>query len=284
MTDRRIILPYPTDDHDHPDDLNDLGLQADLNMLSRSGLDRRRVLALGAVGAITLLTGRSAFAQTATRAAGAACSVMPRETAGPFPGDGSQGTNLNVRDDVGVVRRDIRTSLKTKNTAAGVPLTLKMKLVNTNASCAPLSGYAVYAWQCDAAGNYSMYSQAAVNEDYLRGIQVSGADGTVTFQTVFPGCYPGRWPHIHFEVYPNLQSATTGGAGASILTSQLAFPEKESREVYADSRYSGSLGNLGRLSLTRDGIFRDSYQLQTATMTGNVKSGYAASITVGLAR
>lgn len=284
MTESRVVLPYPQDDHDGHADLNDLGLHADLNMLNRSVLDRRRVLALGAVGAITLLTGRSAFAQTSSKAAGAACSVMPRETAGPFPGDGSQGTNLNVRDDKGVVRRDIRRSLKTGNAAAGVPLALTMKLVNTNGSCAPLSGYAVYAWQCDAEGNYSMYSNATVNEDYLRGIQVSGADGTVTFQTIFPGCYPGRWPHIHFEVFPNLQSATTGAAGANILTSQLAFPEKESREVYADNRYGSSQSHLGRLSLTRDGIFRDSYQLQTVSMTGNAKSGYAANITVGLAR
>lgn len=282
MTEPRL-LPYPQDEHDAPDDLNDLGLQADLSMLGRSTLDRRRVLALGAVGAISLLTGRSAFAQTA-RATGAACSVMPRETAGPFPGDGSQGTNLNVRDDKGVVRRDLRRSLKTGNAAAGVPLTLKMKLVNVSGSCAPLSGYAVYAWHCDAQGNYSMYSQGIVNEDYLRGIQVSGTDGTVTFTTIFPGCYPGRWPHVHFEVYPNLSGATTGGAVANVLTSQLAFPEKACRDVYADPRYGGSLGNLGRLSLTRDGIFRDSYQLQTATMSGNAKSGYTANITVGLAR
>lgn len=282
MTEPRL-LPYPQDEHDAPDDLNDLGLQADLSMLGRSTLDRRRVLALGAVGAISLLTGRSAFAQTA-RATGAACSVMPHETAGPFPGDGSQGTNLNVRDDKGVVRRDLRRSLKTGNAAAGVPLTLKMKLVNVSGSCAPLSGYAVYAWHCDAQGNYSMYSQGTVNEDYLRGIQVSGTDGTVTFTTIFPGCYPGRWPHVHFEVYPNLSGATTGGAGANVLTSQLAFPEKACRDVYSDPRYGGSLGNLGRLSLTRDGIFRDSYQLQTATMSGNAKSGYTANITVGLAR
>ncbi|WP_254605636.1 hypothetical protein [Deinococcus sp. JMULE3] len=190
------IRPYPADDHDHHDDLNNLGLQADTNMLSRSVLDRRHVLGLGLLGIGLLASSRVNAATGAATGTSAACTPIPSETAGPYPADGSvaSGQSLNVLTRSGVVRRDLRRSLGTGNVAPGVPLTLTLKLVNTNGSCAPLRGYAVYAWHCTADGNYSMYSSGVVGEDYLRGVQVSDAGGNVTFQTIVPGCYPGRWP------------------------------------------------------------------------------------------
>ena len=180
------------------------------------------------------------------------------------------------------MRQDLRTSLSTGNTAAGVPLTVVLRLVNTNASCAALSGYAVYLWHCTADGNYSMYSSAIVGEDYLRGVQESGSDGTVTFQTVVPGCYAGRWPHIHFEVYPTLASATN--ASNKIQTSQLALPQATCEAVYATSGYSASTSNLSRISLASDNIFSDGSSTQMPTMTGSTSAGYTATLTVGLAR
>ncbi|MEF2280013.1 intradiol ring-cleavage dioxygenase [Deinococcus sp. YIM 134068] len=249
MTQRQIITPYPADDHDHHDDFNNLGLTADVNMLSRPVVDRRRVLALGLLGIGVLVgCGTGAVTPSTDTATGtgtgtgtADCpTTIPTETAGPYPADGSvaSGQSINVLTRSGIVRSDLRTSLGTGNTASGVPLTLTLKLVNTNASCAALSGYAVYMWQCTQGGNYSLYSSSIVGEDYLRGVQASGADGTVTFTTVFPGCYAGRWPHIHFEVYPTLASATS--AANKIQTSQLALPEATCREVYATSGYTNS--------------------------------------------
>lgn len=76
----------------------------------------------------------------------------------------------------------------------------------------PIAGYAVYIWHCDRAGNYWMYSAAAASENYLRGVQETAEDGTVTFTTIFPACYSGRWPHIHFEVYPSLGVASSGAS------------------------------------------------------------------------
>ena len=69
----------------------------------------------------------------------------------------------------------------------------------------------MYLWQCDRDGNYSLYSQAAASENYLRGAQEVDANGTVTFTSIFPACYSGRWPHIHFEVYGSLSDATSSG-------------------------------------------------------------------------
>lgn len=301
MTQSRIITPYPADDHDHHDDFNDLGLSADVNMLARPVMDRRRVLGLGLLG-IGLLVGCGTGALTpsagtdtgtgsgtgtggGTGTGTAECpAAIPSETAGPYPADGStaSGQSLNVLTRSGIVRSDLRTSLGTGHTAAGVPLTVTLRLVNVNASCAALSEYAVYMWHCTQDGNYSMYSASTVSEDYLRGVQATGEDGTVTFTTIFPGCYAGRWPHIHFEVYPTLASATS--AANKIQTSQLALPEATCREVYATSGYSASVGNLNRISLASDNVFSDGAGTQTPTITGSASAGYTATLTVGLAR
>lgn len=289
----QTLAPYPADDHDHHDDFNDLGLSADLGMLGRPIPDRRRVLAMGLLG-IGVLVGCGAAADRSGTGAGTGTgagsgtegcpTAIPQETAGPYPADGSvaSGQSLNVLTRSGIVRRDLRTSLGTGHTAAGVPLTLNLKLVNTGAGCAALAGYAVYLWHCTADGNYSLYSAGTVGEDYLRGVQVAGSDGTVTFQTVFPGCYAGRWPHIHFEIYPSLAVATS--ASSKIQTSQLALPEATCREVYATGDYPASLGNLNGISLARDNVFSDGYSTQMAAVTGNPSAGYTANLTVGLAR
>ena len=99
------------------------------------------------------------------------------------------------------------------------------------ADCAPLAGAAVYVWHCDRDGNYSLYSQAAANENYLRGVQAAGDDGVVTFDSIFPASYQGRWPHIHFEVYPSLETATD--EANKIATSQIALPKDVCDTVYA---------------------------------------------------
>ncbi len=230
----------------------------------------------------TATTARAtATATNPTTAAAAECvSPIPPETAGPFPGNGSQGAGLNVLMRSGVVRQDIRTSLGTGHTAAGIPLRLELKLVRAGGDCAPLAGYALYAWHCDAQGRYSMYSEGVEGEDYLRGVQAADANGMVVFQTIFPGCYSGRWPHVHFEVYPSLAQATE--ARHVVYTSQLALPEAICRQVYADPQYGNSLNNLGRLSLERDGVFRDGWQNQMATVTGPLRDGLVARLTVGV--
>lgn len=285
MAEQSTIRPYPADDHDHHDDLYNLGLQADANMFSRSVLSRRRVISMGLLGIGALVGCGVAATQTPTPADPTACptSEIPEETAGPYPANGSQASNqnLNVLTRSGIQRTDLRTSTVTGNTAAGVPLTVALKLVNINAACAPLAGYAVYMWQCDRDGNYSMYSRAVVNEDYLRGVAATNASGEVTFTTVFPACYSGRWPHIHFEVYPSLAVATS--ASNKIQTSQLALPQDVCNAVYATSGYSQSVTNLSRVSLANDNVFRDGYSNQMATVTGSTSAGYAAALTVGLA-
>jgi protocatechuate 3,4-dioxygenase beta subunit len=211
-------------------------------------------------------------------AAAADCAVIPEETAGPFPGDGSNGPN--VLSQSGIVRQDIRSSFGTSATIAeGVPLTIKLTIQDAANGCSPLTGAAVYVWHCDKDGNYSLYSQAAAGENYLRGVQATDGSGVVTFQTVFPACYQGRWPHIHFEVYPNLEAATD--EANKIATSQVALPKDACDQVYATAGYESSVRTMSRVSLEGDNVFgEDDGIQQLGTIAGDVTGGMTVALTV----
>lgn len=214
------------------------------------------------------------------------CSVIPGETAGPYPGDGTNSNAsgiVNVLTLSGIVRSDIRTSIgSASGTAPGVPLTVTLKLVNTGSSCASLTGYAIYLWHCTREGGYSLYSSGVTGENFLRGVQVTDANGEVTFTTIFPGCYSGRWPHMHFEIYPSLASATSGSN--DVKTSQLALPAQACNQVYDTAGgYDASASNFATISLATDNIFSDGYSAQMASVTGDVTNGFAATLTVGIA-
>lgn len=201
----------------------------------------------------------------------------PPETAGPFPGDGSNGPN--VLNQLGVVRSDIRSSFAgLSGTAQGVPLSVTLKLVALQSGCAPAAGSAMYAWHCDRAGLYSLYSAGVTNQNYLRGVQESDTLGELTFVTVFPGCYAGRWTHVHFEVYPTLAANFAN----EIATSQLALPASACTEAYATAGYESSAVNLQRVSLATDNVFRDGADRQLASLTGSAASGFSAMLTVAV--
>ena len=140
----------------------------------------------------------------------------------------------------------------------------------------------MYLWHADAQGRYSMYSQGVEDENYLRGVQPTNAGGTATFTTVFPGCYDGRWPHLHFEVYRSTAEATS--AGQIVKTSQVALPQAACEEVYADTAtYPQSTRTSRRTSLTGDNVFGDDGGIhQLATVTGDATSGYVANLTIGV--
>lgn len=221
---------------------------------------------------------------------GSACLADPTETAGPYPADGtntSGGSTSNVLVSNGVVRSDIRSSFLTTTTVAtGVMMTITLTVVNVNATCAPLAGYAVYLWHCDRNGAYSLYSGATM-ESYLRGVQVTDADGQVTFTTIFPACYSGRWPHMHFEVFSSLSNAL--GGRFSVLTSQLAMPAATCTSIFADTTlYPTSKNNFAQVSLANDGVFGDNSAAQlvqqTPTVAGSASAGLIATATIGIAR
>lgn len=271
----------------------------------RTLISRRGVLTLvgAGVGAVTLAACSSTASGSATtaaatasatasstptttatatpRASAAAVAVpaaeIPDETAGPYPGDGSNGAD--VLEQSGIVRSDIRSSIDGAATAEGVPITLDLTILDMANGDVPFENVAVYVWHCDSQGRYSMYSSGIEDVTYLRGVQVAGSDGVVSFTSIYPACYSGRWPHIHFEVYPDVDSISD--ASNAIATSQIAMPEDPCTAVYALSAYSGSSSNLAQTSLDSDNVFGDDAgALQIATVTGDTNAGYAVSLTV----
>ncbi|WP_442907557.1 intradiol ring-cleavage dioxygenase [Kineococcus sp. G2] len=273
--------PLPRQD----EDVDDQGLAFDIATMQQRGLDRRRVLGvlgLGAAGLGLAACGSEAEAETTASSATAssALSEIPDETAGPYPGDGSNGANVLTVS--GVVRSDIRSSFGTSTTTAeGVPMTLTLNVVDMANGDVPFAGAAVYVWHCNIDGEYSLYSSGIEDENYLRGVQVADANGQVTFTSVFPACYSGRWPHIHFEVYPDVDSITD--ATNAVATSQVALPEETCTSVYATSGYEQSVSNLANVTLASDNVFSDdSGATQVPTVTGDVTSGYALTLTVGV--
>jgi len=236
--------------------------------------------ASGSTTTTATTNGASTSTTATTDAAGtlSSCSKIPEETEGPFPGDGSNGPNVLTED--GVVRGDIRSSIgSASGVAKGVPLTVELTVVDAS-TCAPRAGAAVYVWHCDMNGGYSMYSQGVSNENYLRGVQATDANAKASFQSIFPACYAGRWPHIHFEVFPSV--ASTKRASNKIATSQMALPKDVCTAVYATSGYGQSMTNLSRVSLATDMVFSDGVSLQVPTFTGNASDGYVAQLVVAV--
>lgn len=248
-------------------------------------LDRRRML-----GGLAVALGGTALAACGSRAGAQvaqACLATPTEIRGPFPADGTNGRPrpINVLATEELIRRDIRDGFAgMAGRADGVPLELELTLLG-GIGCSPLNGPALYLWQNDAAGEYSLYTLPETN--YLRGMQAAD-NGQVRFTTIVPGCYGGRTPHCHFEVFASAEAAMQGAA--PLLVSQLAFPDVECRTIYRDDpRYGGSLANLDRWPASRDFMFAGTdaagQARQTVAMRGDPRAGYrgSATVTVGAA-
>ena len=287
--------------HDH-----DRGLQYDVEIMASRIKERRAALAWvlsggaaaliascgggdGEEGFGTGLSSASSRNSSSRATASGTCIANPEETQGPYPADGSSrmgDTAVNVLNKSGVVRSDIRSSFgSSTNIAAGVPLSLTLKVVSSNSGCAALSGYAVYIWHCDRDGNYSLYSNGVQEENYLRGVQVTDSKGQVTFQSVFPACYFGRYPHIHFEVYSSLAAATL--YKNRVLTSQMVLPRDICNTVFSSATgYSQSAANLSRTTIANDNVFADNSTAQinqmTVSLSGSVSAGYTGTLLIGV--
>lgn len=241
-------------------------------------LRNRREVVLGVAAGGALLAGSSGRAANPTTT----CLVTPSETRGPFPADGTRGPNALGQQ--GIVRSDIRSSFGGMHGAAeGVPLDLTVTVIGAAGLCRPLAGWGFYLWHNDARGEYSLYGLPSAN--YLRGLQQTGDDGIVRFQTILPGCYGGRSPHMHFELFSSAEAAVSGEPG--LLVSQFALPEAPCRAVYSsDARYGDSLANLERWPTARDFVFSDAspdeLALESITLEGDPSSGFSGTARVSI--
>ncbi len=269
--------------------------------LGASALSTGALAACGGGGGTTISTSTSSSSSSSSSSSNSSssssssssstgeCTLAATETNGPYPADGTNsvsGSIVNVLTQSGVVRSDITSSFGSySGTAAGVPLTLTITVEDYSLGCTPLEGYAVYIWHCDRSGLYSLYSSGVTAQNYLRGVQVTDANGQVTFTTIFPACYSGRMPHIHVEVYASLSTATT--SNNSIKIAQLAFDRTTCEKVYNNaSGYSASVRNLAAITFASDNVFSDdtSAQLAAATvsLTGDYSSGFTGTVLVAV--
>ena len=225
-------------------------------------MERKDFLKNGIFGLTTILTGAAiAGGNKKQNTAGEnECDVSPRETKGPFPTKTpSQMVQSNIKSD--------RT---------GVALLVNLTIVDKTNKCKPLDGAHVDIWHCDKDGNYSEYGNHPMQRTdltsahFLRGRQITDANGHVSFLSIYPGWYHGRAPHIHIEVFDR--------SGRSLLVTQVAFPENISNKVYSSPLYA----NRGEADTpnNRDNVFSDSLSEQMATVTGNTTDGYTLSSTV----
>lgn len=188
------------------------------------------------------------------------CTVSPSETKGPFP----------IKTPSQLVLENI------KSDRVGIALLINLVIENKTNNCLPLAGVLVDIWHCDKDGNYSEYGGTSMQpRDYtsvhfLRGRQTTNSKGEVSFISIFPGWYQGRAPHVHVEVL--------SASGASILVTQIAFPETVSSTVYLSENYVSH--GQADTSNTKDNVFSDSLDDELATLTGNITDGYTLSKTI----
>ncbi|MCC5638114.1 intradiol ring-cleavage dioxygenase [Nostoc sp. CHAB 5844] len=239
-------------------------------------LSRRKALALFRVAGTAIFVvgclprkSSSSLAQSSSAvpvSATPACVVSPQQTEGPYFVD----EKLN--------RSDIRFDPVDGSVKEGVPLqlTLHISQVGSN-GCTPLVGAIVDIWHCDALGVYSDVTDrsfSTVGKKFLRGYQVTDAQGNVQFTTIYPGWYPGRTVHIHFKV----RTDETSGQGYE-FTSQLYFDDAMSDRIYTQAPYA-SKGQRTQKNAD-DGIFQDGGKQMLLKLTNNGQ-GYTATFDVGL--
>ena len=198
------------------------------------------------------LTGNHDEAPAPPPPPGTGCELIPSETPGPFP--------LDLSGDDTYFRTDIRED------QAGVDHRFRLRIIGTD-NCLGMPNLRVDAWHCNVDGYYSGYVTSAhlgqqdnTTERFMRGIQMTDAFGEVEFLTKFPGWYPGRTCHIHFQVF----------LGSMVqVTSQFAYPTAEKNALLTTHAPYTTWG-ADPLDFTTDGIFsQGNYNLQIATLTFN---------------
>ncbi len=207
-----------------------------------------------------------ASAQTPANGAPVRCVLTPAQTEGPY--------FVDERLD----RSDVRADISSGSVKPGALLVLELSLFAVGAGgCAPLRNAIVDIWHCDASGVYSDVDDMAFRtrgSKFLRGYQVSDADGRVGFTTIYPGAYPGRAVHIHFKVRPQ--------AGRGEFTSQLYFDDALTDRVHATAPYVDA--GPRRTRNDRDGLYRaggKALQLDVVSRDGGFFARYDVGVRAG---
>ena len=248
-------------------------------------LTRRDLLGLAAKGAASVVVSQSLLACAAGSSGGTDTALLAANLAStpPAPSGGAPCvltaalTEGPFFVDEKLNRADIRTDPATGAVAAGIPLALTFNVSRVaNNACTPLTGAYLDVWHCDAAGVYSDVDGSS--QKFLRGYQVTDANGVATFTTIYPGWYRGRAVHIHFML-----RLYAGSTKTYQFTSQFFFDDALSDSVYTQSPYLAQ-GTRGTRN-TNDGIFRRLSATDKAGLTlqtSRTADGFAGVISLGV--
>jgi protocatechuate 3,4-dioxygenase beta subunit len=220
-------------------------------------MNKRDFLKISGLAGVATVIPTNIFASEKKEEEATVCTLIPTETAGPFP--------LDLTSNTFYFRQDIR------ETELGVPLKLKMK-INGIGNCGVMQNVRVNIWHCNSLGKYSGYG-TEVGKTYLRGYQITDVNGEVEFLTIFPGWYPGRVCHFHFQVFVS---------SAYSVVSQFTFNNAEKNAVYTANPTLYPLG-VDPVNIANDGFLSNAVPLQVATLTPNTDiGGYESYFEVGV--
>ena len=244
-------------------------------------VDRRRLFGMAANAAATVIVSQSLLGCASDSVTGAT-----PDTTGTTPTTPSSSCVLTAALTEGpyfvdekLNRSDIRSDPTTGAVSTGVPLALTFNVSRfASNACTPLTGAYLDVWHCDSAGTYSDVSGSGTGRKFLRGCQITDANGVAAFTTVYPGWYQGRAVHVHFKL--RLFAGTTK---TYEFTSQFFFDENLTNTVHALSPYN-SKGRRDTLNTT-DGIYNSLTAAAKAALTLQASasgSGYAGTINLGV--
>ena len=252
----------------------------------RTRLSRRDLLGFAAKGAASVIVSQSLLASCAAAATNATDTTDTSSTGGTTttPSTGSATCVLTAALTEGpyfvdemLNRSDIRTDPVTGAVSAGIPLALTFNVSRVaNSACTPLTGAYLDVWHCDATGTYSDVSGSS--RKFLRGYQITDANGVAAFTTIYPGWYSGRAVHIHFKL-----RLFAGSTKTYEFTSQFFFDDSLTDSVYTQSPYS-SRGSRNTRN-TNDGIYNSLSTTDNAGLTlqtSKTTDGYAGVINLGV--
>ncbi|MBI1205740.1 MAG: intradiol ring-cleavage dioxygenase [Azospirillum sp.] len=243
-------------------------MQDVLTGVGRGRLSRRQALT-GAVIAGSSLVGAPMAAEAASNAPAAgglgpiSCTLTPRLVEGPY------------YFDPDLERSEIREDRE------GVPMMLQLQVVAA-ADCTVLPGVRVDVWHADALGRYSGYDRQGDDQSlstrmqkFLRGTQFADAAGRVGFETVYPGWYPGRTPHLHFKIFLDRRV---------VLTGQLFLADALSEYIYQNVEPYRRRAHPRDTFNQSDGILRDGGGNAPFLSIRERSGGYLATALIGVDR
>jgi len=248
-------------------------------------MSRRRALGLAATSTIGVIVSQSAIACGADQLL--ASDTVATDTSGTTGTTGSTPSCVLTAAltegpyfiDERLNRSDIRADPDTGVVSTGAPLALTFNVSRVSGSaCTPLTGAYIDVWHCDAAGVYSDVSGSGSGRRFLRGYQITDADGVAAFTTIYAGWYSGRAVHVHFKL-----RLFAGATTSYEFTSQFFFDESLTNIVHATSPYNAR-GTRNTLNTT-DNIYNSLSTAQKAALTlqaSSSGSGYSGVINLGV--